>query len=382
MSDSIIPSQRHLFSIPRDIAYFNCAYMSPQLRSATEAGRRGQDRKSRPWEIKARDFFTDAEQARSLFANIVACTADDVALTPSVSYGVEIAARNLNTAAGQRIVTLAEQFPSNVYPWMALAGRRDLQLDFVDKGEATWTQAVLQALDRPAAIVALPNVHWTDGALLDLKPIAARCRELGAALVLDLTQSLGVMSIDIEELDPDFVFCATYKWLLGPYGFAFLYAAPRWHDGEPIEHAWINREGSEDFAGLVNYRDQYQGGARRFEMGGRSQFAQLPVLIRALQQLLEWGQPNIECAIAVTSERITQGVEALGLTVPEPHAPNLLGVTLAPDAPENLLEMLAAEGIYVSRRGNSLRIAPHLYNDDEDVERLLASLSQHLPRGQ
>ncbi len=274
---------------------------------------------------------------------------------------------------------LADQFPSNVYSWLSLANERDLIIDFVQKTEGrTWSESVLESLDKPAALVALPNVHYTDGSLIDLAPVAKRCHAMGAKLVLDLTQSMGVMRIDIEKLNPDFIICAAYKWLLCPYGVGFVYVAPRWQHARPLEEAWINRVGSEDFARLGNYRDDYEAGARRFDAGGRGQVQLWPVVIETLRQILEWGVDNIARTASLTSEKIAAGAARLGLDVPVPHAPHLLGIQLTGGSPKNLFGTLRDEGVYVSQRGNRLRIASYLYNDDEDVERLLAALGRHL----
>jgi len=379
MSETIIPSQRHLFSIPRDLAYFTCAYLSPQLNSASQAAAAAAKIKQSPWNILSDDFFDGPEKARSLFAEIVGCAAENIALVPSVSYGAAIIEKNLLPDAGQRIVMLADQFPSNVYSWLSLANERDLIIDFVQKTEGrTWSESVLESLDKPAALVALPNVHYTDGSLIDLAPVAKRCHAMGAKLVLDLTQSMGVMRIDIEKLNPDFIICAAYKWLLCPYGVSFVYVAPRWQHARPLEEAWINRVGSEDFAALGNYRDDYEAGARRFDAGGRGQVQLWPVVIETLRQILEWGIDNIARTASLTSEKVAAGAARLGLDVPVPHAPHLLGIRLTGGSPKNLFGTLRDEGVYVSQRGNRLRIASYLYNDDEDVERLLAALGRHL----
>ena len=113
----MIPNQRHLFDIPEDIAYLNCAYLGPLSRGVVAAGQEASERKSRPWKIGSQDFFTDTQIARALFAGLVNAGDDDVAIVPAASYGVSVAARNLPLAKGQTVVVLAEQFPSNVYAW-------------------------------------------------------------------------------------------------------------------------------------------------------------------------------------------------------------------------------------------------------------------------
>ncbi|GIS88762.1 MAG: hypothetical protein CM1200mP18_14720 [Gammaproteobacteria bacterium] len=175
---AMLDCQRHLFDIPDDVAYLNCAYISPLLNAVRDAGIAGTQRKSHPWEIFPRDFFTDAEEARGLFAELIGATANDVALGSAASYGTATAARNLPVQPGQRILVLQDQFPSNVYSWHALANESDGTILTLQRPQDDdWTRSVLEALDERVAIAALPHVHWTDGAMLDLVRIGARCRE-------------------------------------------------------------------------------------------------------------------------------------------------------------------------------------------------------------
>src|SRR3546814_7122620 len=125
-----------------------------------------------------------------------------------------------------------------------------------------WTSDVsssvlLARLDARTRIVALPHCHWTDGGLLDLAAIRAACTSVGAALVIDATQSLGALPFDVAALDPDFLVAGGYKWLLGPYSFGYLYVAKRWQQAMPIEQNWIARKDSEDFAGLVDRSEEH-----------------------------------------------------------------------------------------------------------------------------
>ena len=221
---------------------------------------------------------------------------------------------------------------------------------------------------------------WTTGAKLDLVAIGARCREVGAALALDLTQSAGALPIDFAAVQPDFAVAAAYKWLMGPYATGFLYVAPRWRDGAPLEENWIGRAGSEDFARLVDYRDAYQPGARRFDMGERANFALLPAAIAALEQLLAWTPDAIARTLAAKTAAIAARARALGLSaMPEDlRGPHYLSLALPEGAPEGLPARLAAERVHVSQRGRSLRVTPHLYNDDADADRLIDALARLL----
>ena len=281
----VLANQRSLFEIPDEIAYLNCSYMSPLPKASRIAGQEGVARKSRPWNITASDFFEGSETARGLFAELVGADAEGVAIVPSASYGIATAAANIPVAPGQTIVLLEDQFPSNVYPWRELAARTGATIITVARPAGfDWTAALLAQIDERTAAVAVPNCHWTDGSLIDLPTIGARTRAVGAALVVDGVQSVGAYPLSVSEIQPDFLVVVTYKWLLGPYSLGFLYVAPQWRMGRPLESNWITHENSEDFAGLVNYRDGFQPGARRYDMGQHSNFALMPAAIASLRQ--------------------------------------------------------------------------------------------------
>lgn len=377
----MIPSQRHLFAIPRDVAYLNCAYMGPLMNSVVAACDVGVRMKATPWTLTIPDFYDAVDEARALFAGLVNADAEGIAMSPAASYGIETAVRNLTLGAGRHVLTLADQFPSQVYPWRRMA-RRDggevLQIP-VPKGQAA-TGAVLDAITDATAIVSLGNVLWTNGALIDLIAVREACDRVGAALVLDLTQSAGVLPIDFARVRPDFAVAAGYKWLLCPYTTGFLYVAPQHRDGEPLEEGWITRKDSENFSSLVEYTNDYQPGAIRFDMGQRANFALMPGVIAALKQITEWGVENIYATLSARNAALCERLTALGLTPTPDHARggHFIGAGLPDGAPADLLAQLAARKIYLSERGGSLRITPHLWNDDEDCDRLVEALRQSL----
>jgi selenocysteine lyase/cysteine desulfurase len=375
---TILGSQRDLFDIPQGISYLNAAYMSPQLRSVTAAGSAALATGEHPWEVFAPDFFAPAEVARDLFARIIGGDADGVAVIPSVSYGVGIATANLGVGPGDTVVLLEDQFPSNVYPWREAVAHAGGEIVTVPRRSGrSWTDGLLAAIEERTAVVAVPNVHWTDGSIVDLVAVGRATRAVGAALVVDATQSLGAMTFDVETIRPDFVVAASYKWLLGPYSIGFLWAAPGRRRGVPLEYGWIAREDSEDFAGLVDYRDDFQPGARRYDMGERSNFLLLPMANAAMEQILGWGVANIAETIGELTDLIGDRATALGLDVIPvgERARHLTGVRLPDGAPQGLTERLVADGVFVSLRGDSIRVAPHLYNDASDVDRLFAALA-------
>jgi selenocysteine lyase/cysteine desulfurase len=372
-------SQRDLFEMPQDIAYLNCAYMSPQLRRAREIGEWAVSRKSRPWEVTPKDFFEDVEVVRTLFARLVGGDADGVAVVPSVSYGISVAAANVPVHEGEKIIILEDQFPSNVYPWRELTSREGAKLVTVPRpGDSDWTRVLVEEIDGDTAVVAAPNCHWTDGSLVDLARVGEKVREAGAALVVDGIQSLGALPFDVSEIRPDFLVAAAYKWLLGPYGVGFMYVDEKHREGQPIEHNWINRRGSEEFSELVDYQDAFQPGARRYDVGERSNFVLLPMAAEALRQLLDWGVENVSESVGMLTDLIEQKAEERGITrIPkERRARHMIGLMLGPGAPADLATRLMRHDVFVSVRGSSVRVSPHLYNTEEDVARFFDVLEQ------
>ena len=377
----VLPNQRSLFEIPDEIAYLNCSYMSPRPKASRIAGQEGVARKSRPWNITASDFFEGSETARGLFAELVGADAEGVAIVPSASYGIATAAANIPVAPGQTIVLLEDQFPSNVYPWRELAARTGATIITVARpADFDWTAALLAQIDERTAAVAIPNCHWTDGSLIDLPSIGARARAVGAALGVDGAQSVGAYPLSVSEIQPDFLVVVTYKWLLGPYSLGFLYVAPQWRMGRPLESNWITHENSEDFAGLVNYRDGFQPGARRYDMGQHSNFALMPAAIASLRQILAWQVEEIAATLRELTARIEGEARRIGLDpVPgERRVGHMIGLRSNKSIPADLGKRLAAEGIYVSQRGNSIRVSPHLYNTREECDRLIVALARIL----
>jgi len=381
-----LPSQRHLFDIPDDVAYLNCAYMSPLLTRVRDAVVEGLDRKRHPWEITARDFYTGSDRLRSAFAELIHAKPDDVAIVPAASYGVSNAVANLPLSRGQAVLVVEDQFPSNVYPWRERVREKGGSVVTVPRpADGDWTRAVLETLgDRKngVAIVALPHCHWTDGGLFDLPAIGEACRERGIFLSLDVTQSAGALPLDVRRIQPDFLVAATYKWLMGPYSLGLLYVSERWQqEGRPIEHNWIARKDSENFARLVDYQDAFAPGARRFDVGERSNFALVPGAEAALRQILEWGVENVSLTLGGMTDTIAERARALGFASPprDKRAAHYLGLNHPGGQPQNLLEALARRKVYVSIRGATVRVSPHLYNGALDIDRLLDALEEAAP---
>ncbi len=375
----MIACQKDLFTIADDVVYLNCAYTSPLMKKAHTAGKAALDMKQNPWMITPSLFFSSMEAVRQLFGELIGSNKDNIALIPAVSYGISIAAKNIPIAGYENIVVLEEQFPSNIYAWQRKAKETGCSIKTVKRLEDNnWTDAVLKKIDKKTAVAALPNCHWTDGTTLDLTIIGEKCRKNKTVLVIDGTQSLGAMAFDVNEVKPDFLVTTAHKWLLGPYGFGFCYIAPKWQDnGIPLEENWLNRKGSEDFSLLVDYQDQYQPGARRFDVGEASSFSLTPVVKVALKQILAWKVENISQSIKYLTGYIRKTAEENNFSVPleQYNAPHMTGLLLADNISKDLGVKLAEKKIFVSIRGNNIRISPHLYNSKKDIDSFFNALN-------
>jgi selenocysteine lyase/cysteine desulfurase len=369
---------RDLFNLTDDVAYFNLASVAPLMRGAADAIAAGARLHSQPWLIEQSHWFDHVEERRQLFAQLIGADAEGIALVPSVSYGLAVAARNLKASPGSTVVMPAEEFPSNVYTWRAFARRTGAQFVTVAREPGqSWTDAILGAIDERTAVVSVPNVHWTNAALFDLVAISRKCREAGAQLAVDASQSLGALPLDLAAVQPDFLVAVGYKWLLGPYGMGYLYVAPKHREGEPLEETWIAREGSEDFARLVDYVDRYRPGASRYDVGERTAFELTPAATVALKQLNAWGIPAISSTLQQITGQIERRAEELGLVVSDKvRGPHMLGLKTPTGGAAAVKEILRIHGVQVGFRGTSIRVAPHVYTNDADFERLFAAMEQ------
>ncbi len=376
--------QRDLFQLPADLVYLNNAYMAPLMKTVEAAGSARMQDQRVPTSFGVEDFFEPPQALRSKFTDLVGGDAPKrIALVPSASYGLSTAAANLSCPPGKRIVLVDKQFPSNVYPWQRLARRDGGEVALVapptvDHKGAHWNQAILDAIDTRTAVVAMPHVHWADGTVFDLETIGQKCRSVGAALIIDGTQSVGAFPFDLVRIQPDALICAGYKWLMGSYGLGLAYFGERFDAGLPLEDNWMHRKDSHEFASLVNYQPAYRPGAGRYNMGEASNFTYVAMLNAALDQLLDWGVENIAAYAGRLTSLADEALVPLGFRVEDDafRAPHLFGVGLPGELdPQSVAAQLKQAGISVSVRGASIRVSAHVYNRQGDLLALRNALS-------
>jgi selenocysteine lyase/cysteine desulfurase len=372
-------SARDEFAVPQDVTFLNSANIGPRLASVRAAETAALNRWSTPWLLTADDWFADTERLRVLAAPLFNAQPDDIAIIPSVSYAMAVAMHNVPIARGQSIVVLGEEFPSNYYSWEHRARESGAVLCIVARGEnGSWTEPILQAIDSQTAVVSIPVCHWTDGALIGIDAVARRARSVGAALVIDASQSLGIVPLDVKALDPDFVVAVGYKWLLGPFGTTYLYVAPRHQEGRSIEDAWAMRRGSQDLARLTEYQTEFRGGARRFDAGEHQNFILLPMAIAALEHAQRWEAARIEAWMSTLSQAIADIGASRGFqpTPKSVRSPHLLGLHVGTERAKEITAALRADGVYVAARGASIRVSPHMHTTAEDVSRFAGALAK------
>lgn len=377
--------QKNLFNLDPEVTYLNCAYMSPLMKEVEQAGIQGLLQKRQPDKITTEDFFTDNEKLRIEFGKLVNVKqANRLVIIPSVSYGMANVAKNLLLQKGSNIILVGEQFPSNVYPWMELASKSGAQIKTVpspntqqDRGKL-WNTHLLETIDSKTRLVAIAHIHWADGTLFDLNAVRQRTREVGAWLVIDGTQSIGALPFDVEELQPDALVVAGYKSMMGPYSIGMAYYGDALDGGIPVEQNWISRHKSEDFSNLVNYNDQYQPGALRYEVGERSNFILVPMMLKALQKLNEWGPENVQRYCRDLVREPLDQLRNHGFIIEEEkyRASNLFGIRLGDQ--HNIITIkknLQEARVFVSYRGDAIRVSPNVYNDSKDLDTLLFALT-------
>ena len=377
--------QKSKFNLTGKKVYLNCAYMSPMLKKVEKAGIKGIHFQRKPDKIMPEHFFKNIEEIKGSFAQLINCkNPDRIAYVPAASYGLANVTNNIKLERGESVVVVGDQFPSNVYPWMNLTKKYDGELKFIKKQNSSerqgkqWNDDILSAIDKKTKVVSMGIVHWADGTIYDMKKIREKTRQNNALLIIDGTQSIGSMPFDVDDVQPDALVCAGYKWLMGPYGSGLSYFGEFFDDGKPIEESWINRKGSEDFSNLINYQKEYARFAKRYSVGQQSNFINVDMLNEGIKQINKWGVDNIYNYIKNISSKYFEMLEWSKVWYEEEsyRAGHLFGLK-----PKNnlkkILKKIREKNIYISLRGDVIRVSPSVYNTEKDILKLFECVSEN-----
>ena len=307
-----LPSQRSLFEVPSHVSYLDAAAWTPMPRCVSDASAAGLLIKRQPWAHPREAVPAWTARARTAAAALIGATPEDIAIVGSVSHAMATAARNLKPKPGGRILRVADEFPSLCCAFDRLASDHGLTVEVVARpADGDWTAALLEAIARPGAaplaIATLTPLHWADGTLIDLGRVAPAVHAAGAALVVDATQAAGAMPLDVVRLNPDFLAFPTYKWALGPYSLAFLYAAPHRQNGVALEDNAGNRPPAQ--------------GAHRYDRGERDDPVAMPMAATGLELITSWGMPAVSTRLRGLTDLLAAGVTAMGLGRRADNAP-------------------------------------------------------------
>lgn len=373
---------RALFALPDDLLYLDCAAHGPPLRAVRDAAAAALQHSTTSW--FGGQWREQVERVRVLAAGLFDGDAEALAFVPSAAYGLSVAARNIPLWPGQSILVLDDQFPSNLLPWKQRCREVGSKLVIVRREVGQdWTDAVLQTLDVDPDIhaVAVPQALWRDGALLDLDRIATRTHARNASLVLDLSQSLGVLPVRLDVWKPDFVVSVGYKWLLGGYGLAWLWAAPQWRDnGQPLERGWMAHDHDALWQPGNNGEAGPLPGARRYDAGGVCDAMRLSMAEAGLAQVQAWGIDTIAAQLRLRTDALAQALDAKGLgALRQPgHAPHLCGLRPPVARFDAVATALQQAGIVVTVGPNCLRVAPHLHVGVDEMARVADTIASVL----
>lgn len=379
-----ITEQKNLFDLPENICYLNTASLSPSFKAVEKAGIDAVLQKSRPYLIPSSDFFDPVIELKKRFAKLIEL--DDyerIACIPSVSYGIATVAKNIKLKPGDTVVLMQEQFPSNYYSWKKLTDKYNAQLKIVEaprtKTDRTklWNEAILEAIDDSTAVVAMGHIHWSSGALFDLKTIRAKTRQHGALMIIDGSQSVGALPFSIKELQPDALICAGYKWLFGPYGCGYAYYGPYFDHGEPLEENWTNRLDSHILPDLTQYQSQYKPLANRYVMGESGSFIHVKMQLEALKQVISWTPKAIQEYCKQISAKAVSELRDLGCDIEadDYRSHHLFGLKLPETVNiKTFKKELKKNNIFVSFRGTFVRLSCHFFNTEADFDKFVSCL--------
>ena len=373
------------FIIEGNTTYLNCAYMSPMLKIVEEAGINGLKTKRAPHNILPEDFFSGVNSIKKAFAKLINLDEHErIAISSSVSYGLANITNNIQLKESDNIILIGDQFPSNVYPWMELTKKHNANLKFINKPNSennagrAWNKKILNSINKQTKVVAMGLLHWADGTIYDIEKIRKKTKEVDALLIIDGTQSIGVMPFDIKETQPDALICAGYKWLMGPYGIGLSYYGPFFDNGKPIEESWINRKNSEDFSNLINYEDEYGEYARRYSVGQQSNFINISMLKAGIDQLNHWGIENVYKYIESITTPCFPLLNKKNTWYEDSkfRSSHLFGIRPKKNL-KKILEKIRENNIFISLRGDIIRVSPSVYNTKEDVQKLFECISEN-----
>jgi cysteine desulfurase / selenocysteine lyase len=359
--------------------FLNHASTGPLPQRAVDTLKELSALRAEPWRYSQELQFGTLAKARANCARLIGAEPGDVAMMVNTSYGLNLAARALPFAAGDVVITSDREYPSNIYPWMELEVSRGITLRRIPcAGVLPDEEAIMVALDEPRVrAVVLSWVSFASGYRIDVARIGKACRERGIWFILDAIQGVGSVPLDVRAVDVDIVACGGQKWLLSPWGTGFVWLRPDLVQSlRPVDVSWMATQSSDDFTRLTDYDFTYRSDARRFEMITLP-YQDFGGMNASLDLFFEVGLDAVYAQIDRLTTRIvhaTLGAPSLRLVTPQGREHRGGIVAVAPPDPVAASERLTAAGVTHSLRERAIRLSPHFYNTDEEIDAALGLL--------
>ncbi|MFY9583506.1 MAG: aminotransferase class V-fold PLP-dependent enzyme [Candidatus Acidiferrales bacterium] len=365
-----------------DVAYLNAAGQSPMPRVAVHAVQKALEWKKYPHQLPDAAYFGLPDRIRALVAQLIGGRPEEVALTTGASGGLAAVAAGLDWKPEDEVLLARGEFPAHFSTWMPLGNAGRLRVRVIEPcGRFLTADDFIAHIGPRTRLVSTSLVGFDDGARLDATRLARACHSAGAYLLLDVSQCVGAMSIEVGGLGSDFLVSAGYKWLLSPYGTGFF-----WARGDLIERMrvgpfyWMALEGAAEFHTLPLHQWKLAPGARRWDSPETASFLNLAAMEASLEFLLRVGVETVwehnRWLAAEMIERLPLDRCVLASPGdPEARGPYACIAARSPEKTAALYQKLREAQVIVSLREGALRVAPHLYNTARDIDRLLAVLA-------
>lgn len=361
-----------------DATFLNAAGNAPMPKVSIRAVVSSLELKKFPHRIADSAYFETPMRIREAIAKLIGAQGNEIALTTGASSGTTIVAYNIDWKPGDEILTGKGEFPLQFTTWKPMEEREGIKLQVVSPRERFISaDDFIAALTPKTRLVSTSLVRFDDGVLLDAGKLAAACQANGTLLLLDASQCCGAIPMDVAKLGADFIVCAGYKWLLSPYGTGFL-----WAKNEAVAKMrsgpfyWMALEGADRFASLVFTDPKPAAGARRWDSAETASYFNLAGMDASLQFVLNL-QPETVSAhnnklIDLLFARLPKDrcVPASPLD-PARRGPYACFVARTPEKTAALYESLQKENVIVSLREGNIRVSPHVYNTERDIDQLI-----------
>lgn len=377
--------QKHLFSLNEDVHYLNCAYKAPLLKIAEKAATNALIKDRNPFNLKVDDFFSDVNKVKIEFGKLINSPKENIALIPSTSYGFSSILNNIKSKPGKTAITIKDEFPGSYFCLEKWTKKNNNNLKIISPSTSSnvvgenWNQQILDNINNNTSLVLMSSIHWMNGTKFKLREIGERCKKHGAKFIVDGTQSVGALKMDISEYNIDALVCASYKWLFGPYSMGLAYFSDQFTNGSPIEESWMNRTNASNFSSLTNYDPNYQSKANRFDVGEKSNFLLMPILLEGLKQVNKWTVHGVQSYCKELTVPLISKLSEIGIKFEDQKyfSPHLFALSLPTNIdPIQLKLNLEENKVFISLRGDFLRVSLNVFNDMNDIEKLVTVIKK------